>query len=354
MPGVCGSVSLALVVLYVAYMATLIHEMCSPQACKGNGNGNGCYQALLAEQRVDLRMLVAGKEVWQALNVSADEQLDFKVALPVPPEVRHGSVDHLTVEMFLAVHGGTNPIAVASTNAVKRMLPRVQEASMLLSEISTAHTSDKLPIKDVGPAAADYDGKVPHYIYARSRLDVRLVRDWTPHASVYFQDGVLVGSSFDHQQRRYAPHWYADSFPLLAKHAVPLSSDESRAPAGPEEPSSCRHSLPRTLPHALPHSVPHSLPPQPPGTWLAGSWLHRALGTRRCAASGSIGRLRRACEPESPAEAADPARRHTPRRAPHAARARDSDLVGLAPVRHADGSGPRAPAGGQRRSHRLR
>ena len=67
---------------------------------------------------------------------------------------------------------------------------------------------------------------MPHYIYGRSRLDVRLVRDWTAHKSVHHIDGVTVGSSFDHQQRRYAPHWYADSFPLLAKHAVPLSSDE--------------------------------------------------------------------------------------------------------------------------------
>ena len=223
--GVCGSISLALAVLYVAYMASLIHEMVHPQAC----SGHGCYQALLSNQQVDLRLIVGGKEVWHTLNVSADEQLDFKVELPVPPEVRRGSVDNLTVEVFLAVHGATRPIAVARTNAVKRMLPRVHEASMLLSDMSATSTSNELPVKDVGPAAPDYDGKVPHYIYARSRLDIRIVRDWTPYASIYYQDRVLVGSSFDHQHRRYAPHWYVDSFPLLSKHAVPLSSDESRS-----------------------------------------------------------------------------------------------------------------------------
>jgi len=225
MPRSCGTISLALTVLYVAYMATLVHEMVYPHACKGHG----CYQALLSDQQVDLRLVVGGVEVWQRLNVSADEQLDFKVELPVPPEVRRGTVDHLTVELFLAVHGATSPIAVARTNAVKRMLLRAHEASMLLTDMSAASASNELPVKDVGPAAPDYDGKVPHYIYARSRLDVRLVRDWTPHKSVYHIDGVTVGSSFDHHQRRYAPHWYADSFPLLSKHAVPLSSDEGRA-----------------------------------------------------------------------------------------------------------------------------
>ena len=109
MPGACGTISLALTVLYVAYMATFIHEMIYPRACKGHG----CYQALLSDQQVDLRLVVGGVEVWQALNVSADEQLDFKVELPVPPEVRRGSVENLTVELFLAVHGATRPIAVA-------------------------------------------------------------------------------------------------------------------------------------------------------------------------------------------------------------------------------------------------
>ena len=222
MPGACGTIGLALTVLYVAYMAAMAHEMAYPRACKGHG----CYQALLTDQRVDLRLVVGGAEVWQALNVSADEQLDFKVELPVPPEVRRGTVDHLTVELFLAVHGATHALAVARASAVKRMLPRVHEASMLLDG---AGASNEPPVKDVGPAAPDHEGKVPHYVYARSRLDVRLVRDWTPHRSVYHVDGVTVGSSFDHHARRYAPHWYADSFPLLSKHALPLSSDEGRA-----------------------------------------------------------------------------------------------------------------------------
>ena len=222
MPGACGTIGLALTVLYVAYMAAMAHEMAYPRACKGHG----CYQALLTDQRVDLRLVVRGAEVWQALNVSADEQLDFKVELPVPPEVRRGTVDHLIVELYLAVHGATHALAVARANAVKRMLPRVHEASMLLDG---AGASNEPPVKDVGPAAPDHEGKVPHYVYARSRLDVRLVRDWTPHRSVYHVDGVPVGSSFDHQARRYAPHWYADSFPLLSKHALPLSSDEGRA-----------------------------------------------------------------------------------------------------------------------------
>ena len=219
MPGACGTIGLALTVLYVAYMAAMAHEMAYPRACQGHG----CYQALLTDQRVDLRLVVGGAEVWQALNVSADEQLDFKVELPVPPEVRRGTVDHLTVELYLAVHGATHALAVARANAVKRMLPRVHEASMLLDG---AGASNEPPVKDVGPAAPDHEGKVPHYVYARSRLDVRLVRDWTPHRSVYHVDGVPVGSSFDHHARRYAPHWYADSFPLLSKHALPLSSDE--------------------------------------------------------------------------------------------------------------------------------
>ena len=128
MPGACGTIGLALTVLYVAYMAAMAHEMAYPRACKGHG----CYQALLTDQRVDLRLVVGGAEVWQALNVSADEQLDFKVELPVPPEVRRGTVDHLIVELYLAVHGATHALAVARANAVKRMLPRVHEASMLL------------------------------------------------------------------------------------------------------------------------------------------------------------------------------------------------------------------------------
>ena len=87
MPGACGTIGLALTVLYVAYMAAMAHEMAYPRACKGHG----CYQALLTDQRVDLRLVVGGAEVCQALNVSADEQLDFKVELPVPPEVRRGT-----------------------------------------------------------------------------------------------------------------------------------------------------------------------------------------------------------------------------------------------------------------------
>ena len=107
MPGACGTIGLALTVLYVAYMAAMAHEMAYPRACKGHG----CYQALLTDQRVDLRLVVGGAEVWQALNVSADEQLDFQVELPVPPEVRRGTVDHLTVELYLAVHGATHALA---------------------------------------------------------------------------------------------------------------------------------------------------------------------------------------------------------------------------------------------------
>ena len=91
---------------------------------------------------------------------------------------------------------------------------------MLLDDMGGAGASNEPPVKDVGPAAPDHEGKVPHYVYARSRLDVRLVtnpspnpnpnpnpnpdpnpnlnpnpkqvRDWTPHRSVYHADGVPV------------------------------------------------------------------------------------------------------------------------------------------------------------------
>jgi hypothetical protein len=223
--GLTSSISLALLVVYVAYMTSMVWEMCSPHACRGVQ----CYRPLLSDERIDLRMLVAGKEVWQSLGLSADEQLDFQVELPVPPEVRLGAVDNLTVEVFLALHGATQPIVVARTNAVKRMLPRVHEATMLLDDITaSSNSSEAAGKKDVATAAPDYQGKVPHYIFARSRMDVRLVRDRTPHASVYFKDGVPVGSGFDHAQRRFAPHFYVDSFPLLSKHALPLSSDVQR------------------------------------------------------------------------------------------------------------------------------
>ena len=97
MPGACGTIGLALTVLYVAYMAAMAHEMAYPRAC----TGHGCYQALLTDQRVDLRLVVGGAEVWQALNVSADEQLDFKVELPVPPAFRNGSfVAHLVRRIY--------------------------------------------------------------------------------------------------------------------------------------------------------------------------------------------------------------------------------------------------------------
>ena len=43
MPGACGTISLALTVLFVVYMATLAPDMAYPRACKAHG----CFQALL-------------------------------------------------------------------------------------------------------------------------------------------------------------------------------------------------------------------------------------------------------------------------------------------------------------------
>ena len=55
MPGACGTIGLALTVLYVAYMAAMAHEMAYPRACKGHG----CYQALLTDQHAHDSCMIA-------------------------------------------------------------------------------------------------------------------------------------------------------------------------------------------------------------------------------------------------------------------------------------------------------
>ena len=227
-----------LALLYALYMVHLIGEMCYPQSCRGKN----CFHPMLRkEDRIDLRVRVGDREtntwadVWNATNLSADEILDIKVELPVPPEVRRGEQDQLTVIMWLSKHGDSRGFARAETNVIKRMLPRSRDEGMLLpdSMLSDAVKAEAPALRtaDTGLAPPDYEGKVPHYIYARARLEVRLVRDHTPHASTHFADGLPIGSGFDNTGggRLYAPLFYADKFPLLSKHAAPLSSDTTRA-----------------------------------------------------------------------------------------------------------------------------
>ena len=111
-----------LAVLYVLYMVYLIGEMCYPHAC----SGNNCFHPLLKkEERIDMRLRVGDREtnvwtdVWNTTHVSADEVLDIKVELAVPPEVRRGEQDRLTVEVWLSKHGDHRALARASVNVVK-------------------------------------------------------------------------------------------------------------------------------------------------------------------------------------------------------------------------------------------
>ena len=236
--GATSQLFLGLLVGYVAYMAYLIGEMCYPRACRGKN----CFHPLLKEgERVDMRLRVGDRDtnvwadVWNTTNVSADEILDIKVELAVPPEVRRGEQDRLTVEVWLSKHGDHKALARASVNVIKRMLPRARDEAMLLPDslLSDAVKAEAPVVRssDTGLAPPDYEGKVPHYIYARTRLEIRLVRDHTPHPSTHFVDGFPIGSGFDKTdgRRQYTPLFYADKFPLLSKHANPLSSDVTRA-----------------------------------------------------------------------------------------------------------------------------
>ena len=104
--GVPTQIVLALGVVYVAWTASAVYEMCRPPVCRGMN----CYRPLLKkDDRLDLRVAVAGSEVWNATNVSADEVLDIKIELPVPPAVRRGEAEGLQVDVFLAVHGANAP-----------------------------------------------------------------------------------------------------------------------------------------------------------------------------------------------------------------------------------------------------
>ena len=82
---------------------------------------------------------------------------------------------------------------------------------------------------DNGIAPADSSGAVPHYAYGRRHCELRLVAEATPHAHAYFPEGLLIGSSLDTPRRLYAPHFFVDTFSLLRKHALPLSSDPRKS-----------------------------------------------------------------------------------------------------------------------------
>ena len=135
----CSYFILAFFAFYVIYTGFIFWEMAYAEPCKGKN----CYWPMLKEtDRIDLSVRVDGMEVWNATNLSASEQLDVKLELPVPPEVRRGTKDSLLVDVLLSANG--RPLARARAAAVKRMLPRGTSGETMLLPDSMLPLDDEL------------------------------------------------------------------------------------------------------------------------------------------------------------------------------------------------------------------
>ncbi|KAL3909593.1 MAG: hypothetical protein SGPRY_009364 [Prymnesium sp.] len=199
-----------------------MHALFCPPACKGDR----CFRPLLTPtDRIDLRATIGPHAVWNATNVSSSEPLHAQVRVPIPAEVREGKQWSLYLRVSISLVGQQQTLAVATVSLVRPIVPVVKPASMLLEEDSyRSQSGGGLE----GLAPADVHGRVPHFVYSSTPCLLRLTSDTTPHAAHLLPAGDPIGSAFDHAQRRYAPFFYVDTFPLLRRHAAPLSSNLSK------------------------------------------------------------------------------------------------------------------------------
>ena len=230
--GAMGMVRAVLCVAFAGYALAFAWELYGifyPPRCRGKR----CLRPLLSRgARVDITALVGAETVWSARNVTWDtlDLKDLKMTVPVPADVRRGLIDSIWLNLYLAPAArdveGADPAATALASARVRVVETRarqarSEAVWLLERAADEPGTPPPPPPPTGP--------LPHLIYANRGIDLRLVADHTPHRTAHFADNLPIGNSVDVAARVYAPLFYAETFHLLRKHALPLDSNVSRA-----------------------------------------------------------------------------------------------------------------------------
>ena len=220
--------------LYLYVTAREVWTLFRPPRCAGKG----CFRPLLpSHARLHLAASVwseadqAQTELWNASDASTTEAIEASFALPIPPAVRRGEQTHLWLLFTLrrAQDPDGPPLAVARVNVIRFYAPRARSSATMLLERDDAPAARADGSLDDGLAPADRDGRLPHFVYGGRLCELRLVPDATPHGGSHFPEGEPIGSHVDVHARRYAPHFYVETFNLLRKHANPLSSNVSKA-----------------------------------------------------------------------------------------------------------------------------
>ena len=260
----CSNVFLFLILLYIIVFGRELYLLFYPRPCRHTQ----CLQPLLLpSHRIDMFAYIVsdalelGVPVWEARNVSSVVPIEARLNITIPPGIRLGETSELQLRVELYRTSSNTVLTVAATDLVRRMTPRARSATMLLEKESNADNMDVY----AGLPSPDATGAVPHFLYSRAPLELRLTTDTTPHEHERLPDGTFIGA-VDWRKRRYAPHFYVDTFSLLRRHALPLSSNLSRA-----SPSLMLKFKPTSLgrfrlmcspgidPNTRPESPPHSL-----------------------------------------------------------------------------------------------
>jgi len=249
----CAAVSV-LALLYGALVTRELYELFHPPACRGSA----CLRPLLEPSTpLELRGYAVspaaadGAEwrtlVWNVSHAQLDKgEIEAKFELPVPAAVRLGQQHQFELLIELRKAGDPLLLATARTALVRAYKPKTRGAVEYLLEPLLGSDGDALPdgtaeaaegpaggsglslSKDEDGMVRDARGRVAHFVYASSRVEIRLVSDVTPHTSPYLPEGLPVGSSVDVRMGVYAPLFYIEEFSLLRKHALPLSSSTTK------------------------------------------------------------------------------------------------------------------------------
>mmetsp|Transcript_446 Transcript_446/g.846 ORF Transcript_446/g.846 Transcript_446/m.846 type:complete len:584 (-) Transcript_446:484-2235(-) len=220
----------AVLFAYVAWAAHEILGIFYPTQCIGKG----CFRTLLPpESRVDLwaALTLNGSTttIWSVLNVSIDSPLTARFEVPIPTAVRLGEQSELPLSLlctFPSAQSYTPPhLELRAHASLVGVMPLRREAVMLLG--SNANRDSNHPALELAGAVEDLKSAA-HFLYSRSAVVLRLVTDATAHTATHFADGLPIGSSVDRVKRRYAPHFYVDTFSLLQRHAAPLSRNVTK------------------------------------------------------------------------------------------------------------------------------
>ena len=246
--------------VYMAFSTRELYRMFYPPSCKGQR----CFTTRLPPgSNVDVHCFLvsegaAAVPLWNITNSSADQEIEARFPVPVPPGLRKGEATDglwLLFELRRSEPRGseteadvlrTRPLAQTSINVVKQIAPRERGTAKFLLERSEPAASSSAVATSVDAdddddgddtssasssdvsdylAPADSHGRRPHFIYGGRFLELRMVPDPTPHAFAYFPEGMSIGSEVDTRALRYSPHFYVEQFSLLRKHAHPLSND---------------------------------------------------------------------------------------------------------------------------------